>query len=344
MIENLIRENIKKLKPYSSARDDFNGDKAIFLDANENPFGILNRYPDPYQTELKIKLSAIKNLPIENIFIGNGSDEIIDLTMRVFCEPQKDKILICPPTYGMYEVYAGINDVDVIKVPLDKNFQLDTYTILETVNKENIKIIYLCSPNNPTGNNLECIQTILENFKGIVFIDEAYIDFSSAKSYTKRIIEFPSLIVSQTFSKAWGMAGVRVGVAFSSTGIIEFLNKIKPPYNVNELSQKKIISTLDNQQEFQKKLKTILQERDKMISQLQKIQTIQKIYPTATNFILIKIENASQIYDELVKRKIVIRDRSKIVANSLRITVGTPEENTVLLNELKNLLNKPKHQ
>jgi histidinol-phosphate aminotransferase len=245
-ITNLIRKNILSLTPYSSARDEYKSNQGVFLDANENPFGNLNRYPDPYQWRLKQILSSQKKVGIENILIGNGSDEIIDLVQRVFCEPNQDQIIICPPTYGMYEVYANINNLEIISIPLTEDFQLNADPILA----QNAKILYLCSPNNPTGNSLENLEYIIENFNGIVFLDEAYIDFSEQPSLVSKIKQFPNLIVSQTFSKARGLAAVRVGIAYANETIISVMNKVKPPYNVSQLNQEAAVQSLANEDDF----------------------------------------------------------------------------------------------
>lgn len=333
-IKTLIRPNILSLKPYSSARDEFKGKDGIFLDANENPFGNLNRYPDPYQKALKEKLSALKNTAKENIFVGNGSDEVIDLAFRIFCNPGKDKVIVCRPTYGMYEVSANINDVEIISIPLGENFQLDVERILNT----DAKMIFLCSPNNPTGNNLENIEKIIQNFNGIVFVDEAYIDFSSQESLLQKLNEYPNLIVSQTLSKAWGRAAIRVGIAYASAEIISFYNKLKPPYNVSQLNQYEAIKTLEQIDVFTKNKETILAQRLWLIEQLSTFNFVEKIYPTDANFMLVKTKNADAIYQKLIEEKIVVRNRHSVVENCLRITVGEPFENVKLLETLKNIM------
>jgi histidinol-phosphate aminotransferase len=332
-LEKIIRPNILSLKPYSSARDEFKGKDGIFLDANENPFGNLNRYPDPYQKALKEKLSALKNIVIENIFVGNGSDEVIDLAFRIFCNPGKDKVIVCPPTYGMYEVSANINDVEIISIPLDENFQLDLEKILNT----EAKMIFLCSPNNPTGNNLENIEKIILNFNGIVFVDEAYIDFSSQESILQKVNEYPNLIVSQTLSKAWGRAAIRVGIAYASKEIISYYNKVKPPYNVSQLNQYEAIKTFEEMDVFIKNKETILAQRLWLIEQISALSFVEKIYPTDANFMLVKTKNANAIYQKLIDDKIVVRNRHSVVENCLRITVGEPFENVKLVETLKNI-------
>jgi histidinol-phosphate aminotransferase len=332
-LEKIIRPNILALKPYSSARDEFKGKDGIFLDANENPFGHLNRYPDPYQIALKEKLSTLKNIATENIFVGNGSDEVIDLAFRIFCNPDNAKVIVCPPTYGMYEVSANINDVEVISIPLDKYFQLDGDKILST----DAKMIFLCSPNNPTGNNLENIEKIIQNFNGIVFVDEAYIDFSLQESLLQKVNEYPNLIVSQTLSKAWGRAAIRLGIAYASKEIISYFNKVKPPYNVSQLNQFEAIKTLEEIDVFKKNKEVILTQRTWLIEQLSALNFVEKINPTDANFMLVKTKNANTIYQQLIEDKIVVRNRHSVVENCLRITVGEPFENVKLIESLKQI-------
>ena len=340
-IKNLVRKNILNLKPYSSARDEFEGENGIFLDANENPFGELNRYPDPYQLKIKQKLSELNQIPSENIFLGNGSDEVIDLAFRIFCEPKKDKVLTFSPTYGMYEVSANINDVELINVDLNNDFQIDLETLKPYFEDDNLKIIFICSPNNPTGNSIKNIKYILENFNGIVFIDEAYIDFSPEESFRNQIKNYPNLIVSQTFSKAWGMASVRVGIAYASEEIIKFYNKVKPPYNISQLNQDAILNTLndENINQVSENIKIILEEKKSLIQNLEKLDLVKKIFPSDANFILIAVDNADSVYQELVKKKVIIRNRNSVIKNCLRITVGSPEENQKLIETLQNIDN-----
>lgn len=326
-INNLIRKNILSLKPYSSARDEYKSNQGIFLDANENPFGNLNRYPDPYQSELKKILSIQKNVEIKNILIGNGSDEIIDLAQRVFCEPNEDKIIICPPTYGMYEVYANINNLNLISIPLTENFQLNSEAILA----HNAKILYLCSPNNPTGNSLENLEYIIENFNGIVFLDEAYIDFSEQASLVSKINNYPNLIVSQTFSKARGLAAVRIGIAYANENIISVMNKVKPPYNVSELNQQAAIQSLADENNFKSNIQLIQSERELLKQSLLALDFVTKVYPSEANFLLVEMENATAIYNSLIEQQVITRNRSSVVENTLRITIGTPKENQQLL-------------
>lgn len=341
MLQNLVRKNIQNLKAYSSARDEFTGSEGIFLDANENPFGKLNRYPDPYQKELKIALSEIKNVPTQNIFIGNGSDEVIDLLFRIFCNPGQDKALTFSPTYGMYDVSAAINDVELLKIPLDENFQIDLDKTLPFLKNEQLKLIFICSPNNPTGNVLaaESIRFLLENFQGIVVIDEAYIDFSETESWVKFIDQYPNLVVSQTFSKAWGLAAARVGIAYADEAIIGYLNKVKPPYNVSQLNQEAALAALKNETQIQDRLAIILKEKQQLINKFSKLDFIKKVYPSDANFILLEVENAPDLYEKLIAKRVIVRNRHSLVKNALRITVGTADENKKLIETLKDLEN-----
>lgn len=338
-LKKIVRPNILELKPYSSARDEYSNSEGIFLDANENPFGSLNRYPDPYQKAVKERLAAFKNIPAENIFIGNGSDEVIDLAFRIFCTPGKDKALSFAPTYGMYKVSAGINAVDLQEIPLNQDFQIDTSELATYFSDERYKLLFICSPNNPTGNymDLDSIKFILQNFKGIVFIDEAYIDFSEQKSCIELVQKYNNLIVSQTFSKAWGLAGARVGTAYANAEIIALYNKVKPPYNVSTLNQDAILNALNNLEAYQTNLETIKTQKKSVEKQLREIDAIQKIYPSDANFLLLKIENANKVYNQLMVKNIIVRNRSKQIPNTLRITIGTPEENQKLIDTLKNI-------
>lgn len=338
-INNLVRANIKALKPYSSARDEFKGTADVFLDANENPFGDLNRYPDPQQKEIKDKLSTIKKVATDQIFIGNGSDEVIDLAFRIFCEPGKDKVLTFTPTYGMYNVSANINNIEVIEQPLINDFQINLNQLQPYLDFEDVKIIFICSPNNPTGNSLnpEDIEYILENFSGIVIVDEAYIDFSAQASFIKNIDKYDNLIVSQTFSKAWGLASVRVGVAYASQAIIAFYNRVKPPYNVSTLNQEAVLKSLNNLEEVTQNIDTILDERAKLKDALIKLDIVKKIYPTDANFLLVEVDDANKTYQYLIEEKVIIRNRNTQVKNCIRITVGTPEENNTLIEALKRI-------
>ena len=344
-LEKLIRGNIKKLTPYSSARSEFKGEASVFLDANENPFGSplltksFNRYPDPLQWKVKFELAKIKGVPAENIFIGNGSDEVIDLANRIFCNPGKDNVIICPPTYGMYEVSANINDVEIKKVSLTNDFQLDVEGILEATD-ENTKLLFICSPNNPTGNNMNRgdIEILLNNFPGLIIIDEAYINFSRQKTFIQELTEYPNLIVMQTLSKAWGMAGLRLGLAFASLDIIDLFNKVKPPYNINASSQQLTLEALKNTGQVNEWIKEIVDQRNSIKQELSLFSFVEKIYESDANFLLVKVEDADSLYQYLRNKKIVVRSRSKEVLceNCIRITIGTMEENKVLLEALKN--------
>ncbi|MEJ7691810.1 histidinol-phosphate transaminase [Daejeonella sp.] len=342
-LQNILRENIKNLVPYSSARDEFKGDASVYLDANENSFGSplganYNRYPDPMQFKVKQRLSEIKGVPPRNIFVGNGSDEAIDILFRAFCRPGIDNVITVPPTYGMYEVSANINDIEVRKIKLTPDYQLDVEGIAEAID-DNTKIIFICSPNNPTGNSINRadIETILANFNGLVVIDEAYINYSRQKTFIQELTEYSNLVVLHTLSKAWGLAGLRLGMAFASAEIIEVFNKVKPPYNVNEASQQLALEALQNVEQINDWIKLTVSEREKLISDLGKLEIVQKIYPSDANFILVKTFDAKGIYDHLVGNGIVVRDRSKIelCEGSLRITIGTPEENENLIYNLK---------
>jgi histidinol-phosphate aminotransferase len=334
-LEKLVRKNILELKPYSSARDEFSGKEGIFLDANENPFGELNRYPDPYQKALKSALSKVKGVSEQNIFIGNGSDEVIDLVYRIFCNPGIDKSLSFTPTYGMYEVSANINDVIYIKLSLNENFQIDKESLTPYLKDEKLKLIFVCSPNNPTGNCLNDIEFVLQNFNGIVVVDEAYADFCSELSWSQKLSQFPNLIVMQTFSKARGLAGARVGIAYASTQIISLMNKVKPPYNVSALNQQAAVSALMNTVIYEQQKKEILEQRTLLETELSKLNCVKTIYPTDANFILIEVSDANSIYEYLVAHKIITRNRNTVVRNCIRITVGTAEENRALIKTLK---------
>lgn len=338
-LNTLVRTNILELEPYSSARDDFPGNKGVFLDANENPFGTLNRYPDPYQKELKEKLSEIKKIKKDAIFIGNGSDEIIDLTFRVFCKPTIDKVLTFTPTYGMYDIYANINNIELIKIPLNKDFQIDISTVKKYLKTKNLKIIFICSPNNPTGNIIKQndIKFILKKFNGIVFIDEAYIDFSTSKSWSNLIEKYPNLIVSQTFSKAYGLAAARVGIAYTNSAIVSLFNKVKPPYNVSALNQNAALNVLSKTSEYNKQITILNKEKILLKKQLLKLKNVVKIFPSDSNFLLVKVSNAEKIYNYLVAKKIIVRNRNKMINNCIRITIGTVNENRKLIKELEKL-------
>lgn len=330
----LMRQNIQNAKPYSSARDEFSGGNKILLDANENPFDTgFNRYPDPHQRLLKEKIATLKAVPSENIFLGNGSDEAIDLVIRAFCKPGEDKMLICPPTYGMYEVAGKINDVETVSVPLTKNFQIDTERLLAASSHSNVKMLFLCSPNNPTGNLLkkENILRILRHFRGLVVLDEAYIDFSPSASLLSDLPQFPNLVILQTFSKAWGLAGIRLGMAFAHREIISVLDKIKPPYNISELTQQLALQQLGNEEKKNQTVLTLQHEKNILIKRLGDSKDVQNIYPSDANFLLVKFREPKKTYAYLVDNGVAVRDRSSVVPGCLRITIGAPEENARLL-------------
>ncbi|HVK48221.1 MAG TPA: histidinol-phosphate transaminase [Pseudobacter sp.] len=345
-LDDLLRPNIKNLVPYSSARDEFKGEASIFLDANENSYGSpltkwYNRYPDPLQHKVKEKLSEVKGVPASNIFIGNGSDECIDILIRAFCEPGKDNIIICPPTYGMYEVSANINDVYIKKVPLTAEFQLDLPAIEEAVD-DNTKIIFICSPNNPTGNTLNCedVEVVLNNYWGIVAIDEAYINFSRFRSFTQEMEDYPNLVVMQTLSKAWGLAALRIGLGFASEPIINVMNKVKPPYNINQASQDLALKALEEVGMVNDMIREIVTQRAVLETELAKLPIVQKIYPSDANFLLVRVTDAKAIYNYLLGKGVVVRDRSSVTLceGCLRITVGTEAENKALLAYLQSYL------
>jgi histidinol-phosphate aminotransferase len=342
-LNKITRSNIKQLVAYSSARDEFSGEAKVFLDANENSIGSplmkwYNRYPDPHQVAIKQKIAIIKAIAAEHIFLGNGSDECIDLLYRSFCEPGKDNIIICPPTYGMYEVSANINDIVIKKVPLLDDFQLDLIH-LENQIDANTKIIWICSPNNPTGNSINRvdIETVLNNFNGIVVIDEAYINFAKQKSFIQELADYPNLVILQTFSKAWGLAGLRLGMAFASQSIIEVLNKVKPPYNINQATQELALKALEEVGQVNDMIKLLVNMRDALSEVFKLMPTVEKVYPSDANFLLVKINNARKVYEFLLDKGIVVRDRSqvKLCNDCLRITVGTELENTILVDAMQ---------
>jgi len=339
-IENLIRDNIKTLKPYSSARDEYkaSGSEMVFLDANENPYeNGVNRYPDPKQKDVKVALAEVKNCHPANIVVGNGSDEILDLIFRAFCEPKQDNIITLPPTYGMYKVLAGVNDISIKEVYLTEAFQPNVDKILAAAD-ENSKILFLCSPNNPTGNSFseEAVEKLLKEFKGIIVIDEAYTDFSSQQSWLNRLEEFPNLIITQTLSKAYGMAGIRLGICYASRTIVDVLNRIKPPYNVNLLTQFKALERIQDQESVQNEIDKIQKNKAILAKALKAISFVNKIYPSDANFILVKVDNADLRYDQLIQQGIVIRNRTTqpLCENCLRFTVGTDAENEKLIKAL----------
>lgn len=337
----IVRPNIWRLKPYSCARDEFKGEASVYLDANENPYNSpFNRYPDPLQLKLKKEIKKVKGISEKNIFLGNGSDEAIDLVYRIFCEPTQDNVVAIAPTYGMYSVCADINNLKYRNVALDEQFQFKADDLLAAAD-EDTRVVWLCSPNNPTGNALDAkeIEKLLKSFDGIVVVDEAYIDFSSQPSWTKRLNEFPNLIVLQTLSKAWASAGIRLGMAFASEAIIGLFNKVKYPYNINILTQKVATERVIDKAEVDLWVKTLLEEREVMAQQLKTIPCVEKVYPTDANFILAKVNDANKAYQHLVSKGIIVRNRNTVMlcGNCLRITIGTPEENATLIKELKSL-------
>lgn len=342
-LNKLIRPAVKAMKSYSSARDEFESqdEDLVFLDANENPFSNgLNRYPDPQQMKLKNKLAALKGLRPSQILCGNGSDEVLDLIFRAFCEPNKDAIITLTPTYGMYAVLANINGIQQQCVSLTADFQIDVPAVLNAI-QPNSKLLFICSPNNPSGNVMSrtAIKEILKAFKGLVVIDEAYIDFTDTQSWLDHLSEYPNLVVTQTLSKAYGLAGIRLGICYASEEIIAVLNKIKPPYNINSLTQKAALTAISQQENTKQQLKTILDQRTELIKEFKKIAWIEKIYPTDANFILIRVDNANLRYEELKNKGIIVRNRTREdgCTNCLRITVGTAEENKRLINTLNTL-------
>jgi histidinol-phosphate aminotransferase len=338
-LEKLIRKNILDLVPYSSARDEYSGEEAIFLDANENPYNTgANRYPDPLQLKLKVRIGQVKNIHYENIFLGNGSDEAIDLLIRIFCEPGTDNIVCIQPTYGMYKVAANINNVEFREVLLKKNYQIDKEAMLR-VTDQHTKLIFLCSPNNPTSNSLykEDIQFFLDSFEGIIVLDEAYIDFSEHSSFLSQLANYPNLVILQTLSKAWGMAGVRLGMALASRDIIRLLTKVKYPYNINKLSQQFAFERLSKGEVKDAAVKEILLQRERLLVELTELKLIREILPSDANFLMVRFDNPKPVFQFLLSKKIILRDRSKIplCEGCLRITVGTKEENDLLLKALK---------
>ena len=333
-IEKLVRPIIKEIIPYRSARDefeDFDAEK-IFLDANENPFeNGFNRYPDPLQRKLKRTLADVKQVKSEQILLGNGSDEVLDLIFRTFCEPGEEEVLILPPTYGMYSVLAKLNNIIVKEVPLNKNFEIEIDSVLEAVNQKT-KIIFICSPNNPSGNAipLDQIEQLLDRFKGILVVDEAYIDFSEQKSALSILDQYPQLLVCQTFSKAYGLAGIRLGMCYANPLIIDYFNKIKPPYNVNSLTQSRALAQLETSESIQNQVISLISERKKLEQELKQFDFVSKIYPSDANFLLVVVDDANKRYDQFLDAGVVLRNRSRLQGcnNALRVTVGTPEENT----------------
>ncbi|MGK7394016.1 MAG: histidinol-phosphate transaminase [Candidatus Cyclobacteriaceae bacterium M3_2C_046] len=342
-LKKLLRSHFLDLKPYASARDEYSGKEGIFLDANENSLGSVispdyHRYPDPYQRDLKQALSKIKNVPPQHIFLGNGSDEVIDLMIRLFCQPLTDNILLFPPTYGMYSVSARINQVQVKEVQLKPDFQIDISAALKVID-DKTKLIFVCSPNNPTGNSLneDVIVSLLDQFNGILILDEAYADFSQQESFSRYLTSYPNLVVMQTFSKAWGLAGLRLGMAYASTDIIHYLNKIKPPYNINSSTQALALKAIENEAVKNKYVSELLQQKNWLSQQLNQLDLVEKVHPSDANFLLVRMKQAQKVYHYLIEQKIIVRDRSNVLLceDSLRITIGTATENQQLLEQLK---------
>ncbi len=343
-INSLLRDNIRNLKAYSSARDEYKDvtDGMVFIDANENPFvSDVNRYPDPQQTKVKERISELKGITANQILLGNGSDEVLDLIFRAFCEPHQDNVITLPPTYGMYSVLANLNAIEIKEVLLNFDFEPDVERILEVKN-DNSKLVFICSPNNPTANNFQAekIEKLIKSFNGIVVIDEAYIDFSKQESWLSRLSEFPNLIITQTLSKAYGLAGIRLGICFASEEIITVLNKIKPPYNVNQLTQDKALERLNSIKEVEKEVSQILKERQRLIIALEAITIVEKVYPSDANFLLVRVDDANKRYQQLIEKGIVVRNRTNqpLCKNCLRFTIGTSVENEKLIKSLKVLL------
>jgi len=341
-LNRITRKNIQLLKPYSSARDEFSGEAKVFLDANENSLGSpltkwYNRYPDPHHVQLRNKIAAIKGIVPEHIFLGNGSDECIDLLFRCFSEPGVSNTIICPPTYGMYQVSANINDVAILEAPLLPDYQLNLAHIEQLVNADT-RIIWICSPNNPTGNqiSLDDIETVLNNFSGLVVVDEAYINFARRRSLIFLLTEYPNLVILQTLSKAWGLAGLRIGMAFASMAIVEIMNKVKPPYNISEPAQELALKALDEVGQVNDMISELVEMRKGMAAEFRLMPWVEAVYPSEANFILVKMNQARQMYEFLLEKGIVVRDRSQVALceNCLRITIGTEQENTILVDAM----------
>ncbi|MEZ5019839.1 MAG: histidinol-phosphate transaminase [Bacteroidales bacterium] len=338
-LDKIVRPNVLKLVPYSCARDEYEGSDGIFLDANESPYGPHNRYPDPRQRELREAISRQKGIPAENIFLGNGSDEIIDLCFRIFCNPGKDRAMVFTPTYGMYGVAASVNDVEVIKIPLDETFSIDLRAARPWLDDEALKLIFICSPNNPTGNCMEqeTVETIIREFKGIVVIDEAYADFSGKPSFAESIGKFDNLIVMQTFSKAMGLAAARVGMAFADSALLKYFFAMKPPYNISTINQEAALQRLEEANEVTRRVASIVKERKRLASRLAALPVVEKVWPSDSNFLLVRVKDADFIYNALAERKIIVRNRSREIPGCIRITTGTADENNRLLSELENI-------
>ena len=338
-IDDLVRTNVRALVPYSCARDEYEGTEGTFLDANESPFGPLNRYPDPHHRELRMAIAGQKGIPYENIFLGNGSDEIIDLCFRIFCNPGKDRAMIFTPTYGMYQVSAAVNDIDVDKVPLDDSFDIDLDAVNPLLNDPRLRLVFICSPNNPTGNSMnhEKIEFIIKNFSGIVVLDEAYSDFSSLPSLSGMILKYENLIVMQTFSKAMGLAAARIGMAFAGTDILKYFFMMKPPYNISTINQEAALVRLRDAGSVNIQKDTIIAERKRLEKKLEVLPVVEKVFPSDSNFLLVRVKDADAIYNSLINRQIIVRNKSRETDGCLRITAGTRSENDRLLSELEQI-------
>lgn len=337
--DNLVRPNVLKLVPYSCARDEYEGSDGTFLDANESPYGPLNRYPDPRQRELRQAISRHKGIPAQNIFLGNGSDEIIDLCFRIFCNPGKDRAMVFTPTYGMYRVAASVNDIEVISIPLNVTFNIDLQAARPWLQDETLKLIFICSPNNPTGNCMdrETVETIIREFKGIVVIDEAYADFSGKPSFAKRTGEFDNLIVMQTFSKAMGLAAARVGMAFADIDILKYFFAMKPPYNISTINQEAALQRLYEADIVASRVQSVIAERNRLVSRLAGLRVVEKVWPSDANFLLVRVKDADYVYNTLASGKIIVRNRSREIPGCIRITTGRAEENNRLISELEKI-------
>jgi len=340
-LQQLVRENILNLRPYTSARSEYKERAGILLDANENPWGDSNRYPDPEQLQLKQQLARYQQLDPANIFIGNGSDEMIDLAFRIFCRPGQDKALVFTPTYGMYEVLAQLNDVAPVRLPLNEDFQIDVQAYLEVLKDENLKLVFLCSPNNPTGNCLDELTLVLETFDGIVLVDEAYIDFAEQASLLEQLDRYPNLIVLQTMSKAWGLAGARIGIGYASAEIIALFHKVKPPYNISTLNQEAALEALSDPVTYEQRKAVILEQRRWLETALLQLPQVKRVYPSDANFLLAEVETADAVYTGLVQQGLIVRNRHSQIPGCLRITVGSPSENVQLIDVLQQMALSP---
>ncbi|WP_118950222.1 histidinol-phosphate transaminase [Taibaiella helva] len=340
-LQQLVRKNILDLRPYTSARSEYKGQAGVLLDANENPWGNNNRYPDPGQLQLKQQLARYRQLNPANIFIGNGSDEMIDLAFRIFCRPGQDKALVFTPTYGMYEVSAQLNDVALVRLPLSEDFQIDVQAYLEVLNDENLKLAFLCSPNNPTGNCLDELLQVLETFDGIVVVDEAYIDFAEQASLLERLDRYPNLIVLQTMSKAWSLAGARIGIGYASAEIIALFHKVKPPYNISTLNQEAALEALSDPVTYEQRRAIILEQRRWLETALLQLPQVKRVYPSDANFLLAEVEAAEAVYTRLVQQGLIVRNRHSQIPGCLRITIGSPSENAQLIDALQQMALSP---